>query len=141
MAFTAAQKTLMYEILGLFEGGTFDWYNYNDRVTGEITSVPMHNQISFTVATTRLEVVFTAIEGASDNRETRIGEILTEYDEIDFDVATIVVGGASGASGLRYNPDVKRAHLKDLLERNLGIQIRQLGSGGGGGSRSIRLVT
>lgn len=146
MPFTAVQKTLTYEILGLFQGGTFDWYTYNDRITGEITSVPLANQVSFTVAAARLEVIFTAIEAAGDNREVRIGEILTEYSAISFDVTRIGPGGGGGAGGARYDPDVKRSHMKDLLERNLGIQIRQSGSpagtfgrigSGGGGGRSI----
>ena len=115
-------------------------FTYNDRITGEITSTPFGQSISFTLATTRLNAIYTAIEGAGDNREVRIGEILTEYDDVDFEVATISLGGASGAAGLRFSPIEKRAHLKDLLERNLGIQIRMMDSPGGGGGRSIHLV-
>ncbi len=145
MAFAAEDKSLVNEMLGAFEGGTFDWYQYNDRITGEITSVPLHNQIDFVTVQTQLGVLFTAIEAASDNREQRIKDITAEYKDISFDVTRIGIGGGSGASGARYDPDEKRAHLKDLLERNLGLQIRQVGSGqfrwpGGQGGRMIGVV-
>lgn len=148
MVFTPEQKTLMNEMLGAFEGGTFDWFTYNDRVTGEITSVPFGNQITFAVVQTRLAAIFTAIEASTDGREARIVDITAEYKEIALDVVRVSIGGGGGAAGTRYDPDVKREHLKNLLERNLGIQIRQSSSGqfssarftigtGGGGMRSI----
>lgn len=123
MAFTEAQKTLSYELLGLFQGSLFDWFDYNDRVTGVITSVPITNQIDFTVATARLEVIFTAIEASGDGREARIVSILTEYDDVSLDVTDVKDGGISGMAGVRYKWRSKIIRLKTLLETHLGIHV------------------
>ena len=142
MAFTAAQKTLANELLGLFEGGTYQWFQYVDDKTGENTGVPWTEQISFAVANTAVTASFTAIEAAGDDRENRIGTILSEYDDISLDVMFIKGGGVAGVSGLRYDFRMKIARLKSLLEFHLGIQIR-LASGTGpisdGGGRNIRV--
>lgn len=141
MVFVASQKTLAYELLGLFQGATFDWYQFNDRVTGEVTSVPLHNQINFTIATTRLEAIFTAITAAApaDNRETRIGEILTEYEAISLDLIEVGSGGGGGASGARYSTKKQIFHLRRLLWTHLGIRIYQI-RGNVPSGRSIPIV-
>lgn len=139
MVISANERTLINEMLGAFEGGTFDWFQYNDRVTGEITSVPLTNQLSFSNVQTRLGTIFTAIEAASDDRETEVQAIVAEYKRIRFDVVRIGPGGGGGAAGARYDPTDKRAHMKDLLERNLGLQIRQTGSGAQTG-RSFMII-
>ena len=130
--------------MGLFQGGTFDWYDYNDRVTGAITSVPIHEQIDFTIATDRLSTIIGNIEGGTDGREARIGTILTEYKDISLDVAKIREGGGGGASGARYDPERHRGHLRRLLMTHLGIRVfvRSAGQGGlgGGSARSIGVV-
>ena len=131
MAFTEPQKTLAYELLELFQGGTFDWFEYNDRIAGVSTSVPFTAQINFTVATTRLEAIFTAIEAGSDGREARIITILDEYECIALDTTSIKTGGGGGAAGARFNPFKGRRHLKKLLMINLGIRVRKIGLGEG----------
>lgn len=129
--FTQAQKTLIFELLELFQGTTYDWIDYNDRVTGVITSVPWKQQIDFTVATDRLAVILAAIEAASDGRYDRISTLLTEYNNVATDVATVGMGGGAGTAGARYSPRWKRNRLRELLQLHLGIQVRKVGFGEG----------
>ena len=124
MALLPAQTTLLHELLELFEGGKFDWFDYNARSSGELTSVPLANQISFTVVITRLDAILVGI--AADGREARVIKLLKEYDRIAFDTTRIGIGGGGGASGARYDPEEKRAHLKDLLQLLLGLEIRRV---------------
>ena len=124
MALLPAQKTLLHELLELFEGGKFDWFDYNARSSGELTSVPLANQISFAVVITRLDAIL--IEIAADGREARIIKILNEYESVSLDTTRISIGGGGGASGARYDPAEKRAHLKDLLQLLLGLEIRRV---------------
>lgn len=135
--FSAANKTLMHELLGLFQGSTFDWYDYTDRVTGQITSVPIHSQIDFKKATDRLAVIITALELETDDRKNRIDTVLAEYSDISLDVAEIRSGGGSGASGARYSPERHRRHLRKLLMTHLGIRVfvRSRGQGNLEGAR------
>lgn len=146
------QVTTIFEMLGMFEIGTFDWFQYNDRITGEITSVPLTNQVSFSQADTRLNAIITDIDAKTltDGRQSRVIDLVTEYDEISLDTTRIGPGGASGATGARYNPAEQRLHLKSLLETVLGFALRQeatsLGFHGpgqnifGGGSGSIPVI-
>jgi hypothetical protein len=131
MSFSAAQKTLMYELLGLFQGATFDWFDYNDWTTGLITSVPIHQQLDFSTATTRMNAIIAAIEAGSDGRESRIGAVLTEYGNVSLDT-----GRAHGE--FEYNPAEQRALLRNLLETHLGIRVRQTVMGGSG--RSVQIT-
>lgn len=121
------QVTSINMILGMFEIGTFDWFTYNDRVTGEITSVPLANQVDFTTAQTRLNAIITDIDAQAtvDGRQARVISIITDYDRIQFDVVKIRSGGATGSPGARYDPDEKRFHLKQQLEIVLGFALRQ----------------
>ena len=126
MAFTAAQKTLMYEMLELFQGGTYDWYDYREW-NGVVTSVPFGTQISFSTATDRLDAILTAIEAGSDGRESRIGSILTEYSDISFNTEKITGGGVDSAPGVRWDSDGARRRLTSLLQLHLGIQVYKYG--------------
>ena len=124
-SFTAAQKTLIYELLELFQGTTFDWYEYRTWPGGTVTSVPWAAQIDFALATTRLEAIITAIEASADGSQPRLVTILSEYSDVSTDVAVVAGGGASGASGARYNPARKRERLRRILKWHLGIDVRR----------------
>lgn len=140
MAFTAPQKTLTYELLGMFEGNTYDWFWYRDREDTSIaSSAPVGNQVSFTVATDRLEAIFTAIENASDNREARIGEILVEYDDISLQKISVRTGGTNTAPGARFSTGGQMAHLKLLIETHLGFHI-EASSGSTRGTANSRNI-
>lgn len=140
MAFTAAQKTLAHELLGLFEGSVYDWREYVDGITGETSSVPFGQTIDFTEATTLVAGRFTAIEAGSDNREARIGEILARYSDISLDTARLGPGGADSAPGVRWDPDNERDHLRGLLQAHLGFELRLLRRGPGGPTGSGRSI-
>lgn len=141
MTFTATQRTLAYELLGLFQGGTFDWYDYNDFTTGEIASVPITQQIDFTVAVTRVNAIFaeiTAAVGANEDRETRIGEVLSRYSLISLEDVRVKGGGTAGTPGARYSTDEHIAHLRKLLWTHMGVRVLVHNAPGqGGGGRNI----
>ena len=129
MAFTADQTNLIYEMLELFQGETFTWYDYRTWPATTSTSVPFGQEMDFSTATDALAAILTDIEtnNATQNRETRIGEILTEYGRVEFSTVEIHSGGASGAPGVRYSAAHKRARLKKLLEIQLGFTTRKFG--------------
>jgi hypothetical protein len=122
---TKDEKTLIYELLGVFQGGTFDWYDYNDWTTGEIASVPIHEQVTFQKATDRLEAIIAAINAAdaADGRRARISEVLIDYAAMALETARIGPGGAGGAAGLEYSPTKKRERLRTVLQGHLGIRV------------------
>ena len=62
--FTNSEKTLLYELLGVFQITTYDWFEYITWPAGIVTSTPFGSQIDFSTATTRLEVIIAAIEAA-----------------------------------------------------------------------------
>ncbi len=126
--FTKEEKTSIFELLGLPQGGTLDWYDYSDLTTGLSTSVPIGQQIDFSLATNRLDAILTAIGDADDSgddgRRIAITALINNYDQVNKDVATIGPGGAGlGAEGARYNPDQKRGHLRHLIQDILGFQL------------------
>lgn len=145
MAFDAEQTTLIHEALGLFQGNTYDWYDYNDRITGAVTSVPIHNQIDFSTAITRLAEIIAAIVAGSDGREARIKEILVDYKCVSTDEVEVGFGGAANAQGLRFSTAKNRARHALLLQTHLGIRVRVIGGpaqgiDGEGGGRNISIV-
>jgi len=143
VGFLPSEKTLIYEALGLFQGVTYDWYNYAAWVTGSYGSVPIAQQVDFGVCCTRLEAILTAITAAAptDGRELRIKRILVEYDKIALTVPwSIESGGVEGAFGLRMNVRQGWQRFHDLLEGSLGIHVEIVESPwSGGGSRSIKV--
>lgn len=138
MVISANQRSLANELLGMFEGKTFDWFEYSDREdTTIVSSTPLTNQIDFTKASARLTEIFDAIELAGDDRQTLIADILTEYNDIRLIApGRITVGGTNTAPGMRYSVRGQIAHLKKLLWTNLGFRIRVHGEGG---SRNLRV--
>lgn len=122
--FTDKERAYIYELLAIPQGNTFDFYDYNDKATGVITSVPIHLQVDFTTAVDRIEAIIVQIEiNDPAGRATAIEEILTEYGAIRLDAARIRGGGGGGAMGARYSPFEHRNHLRDLLMRNLGVRV------------------
>lgn len=120
---TDAQRTLIYELLGLFEGGTFTWVDYNERATGVPTSIPFVNQIDFTTATTRLETILTSLETITDGRQARIIVVLAAYLPVSLDTVQIKQGGGGGASGARYSSAKQRRRHKVVLMTLLGFRV------------------
>jgi len=140
MAFTDIQKTLIYELLGMFEGNTYDWFWYRDREDTSIaSSIPVGNQVTFTLARDRLEAIFVSIAGATDNREIRIGEILTEYSDISLQKISVRTGGTNTAPGARYSTSGQIRHLKRLAETHLGFHI-EASSGSTRGTSNSRNI-
>ena len=137
MAFTVDQKTLCYEILGLFEGGTFDWFEYRIKEDTSIASgTPLTNQVSFTLAVARLETIFTDIENGSDGREARIIAITVKYEPISLEQLDIRTGGTNTAPGARFSTRGMRALHRKQLETHLGIHVEASNTGAG---RNIRV--
>jgi len=124
---TKAETTLLYEILGMYQIGTYDWYEYITWPGGVATSVPFGQQIDFSTANTRLDAIITAINAAdsTDGRRERISAVLAEYSAISLDTARISSGGGAGQPGARYDPSEQRAHLKYMLETLLGFKLRK----------------
>ena len=127
MAFTASQKTLVYELLGLYQGGTYNWYDYNSWITGQITSAPFGNSVDFSTATSVLDDNITTIEASGDNREVRIGEILSAYNDISLQEIAIGKGGSCNTEGVRYNTKAHTDKLRDLLEQHVGLHVESEG--------------
>ena len=126
MAFLPLEKNRVYELLGLFPGGTFDIYETAGQVISLPTySVPIYAQASFTAAQTTLEAIIVVIEAAADGREDAIREIITEYATFRLQRPwSIEGGGVEGASGLRMkNSYEHRNWLKHLLEVQLGYRV------------------
>ena len=141
VVFTGPQRTLLFELLGLFQGGTFDWIDYNTRVGGVLTSVPIQNRIDFDTAVSLVNSTMTTIEGlptATDDRQARIVAILDEYSEISLDTIEVGTGGGGGSAGARYSTRKQTRHLKRLLQTHLGIRVRAIGAGQGSLDEAIR---
>ncbi len=144
MSFDEPQKTLIFELLDLFQGGTFDWVDYNTWVGGQVTSVPFKNQLDFALVTTLVTDTIAAIVASGDGREARIKTVIAEYDDISLDTIEVGAGGGGGASGARYSSSKQKRHLKQLLQRHMGIRVRMFGAAqgeiGGNNVRSIRVT-
>ena len=57
----------------MFEGNTYDWFIYRDKIDTSIaSSTPLASQISFTVAKDRLEVIF--IDGETGKPDQHLDE-------------------------------------------------------------------
>lgn len=123
--FTEKEKTLMFEILNMYQGGTFDWFDYSSITTGEIASVPFSNQIDFTKANTALNTNITAIEGGSDGRQARLVEILDKYDTVSLQKMRIGPGGTSGSPGARLDTEEIEEKLRQKVMRNVGLSVVQ----------------
>lgn len=125
--FSAAEKTLIYELLDIPQITTYDWYSYVTWPGGVVTSVPFGSRIDFSTATTRLESILSNIQtnDGTDGRRSRISAIMSEYSDISLDVAQVGGGGGAGQPGARYNPFTHRKHLRQLLEANLGFSLRR----------------
>ena len=123
--FTEKEKTLMFEILSMYQGGTFDWFDYSSITTGEIASVPFGNQIDFTKANTVLNANIVAIEGASDGRQARLVEILAAYDKVSLDKLRVGPGGTSGSPGARFDTEEIEEKLRQKTMRNVGLSVVQ----------------
>ena len=120
---TDAQRTLIYEMLNLFEGGTFTWVDYNERATGVPTSTPFVNQIDFQTATTRLETILTTLETETSGRQARIIVVLAAYLPVSLDSVKIGMGGGGGAAGARYSSARQRGRQKTVLMTLLGFRV------------------
>lgn len=143
MAFLEKEKTLIFELLGMFQGGTFDWFDYNAFITGQITSVPFGNQVDFATAKTVIDSNIADIVASGDGREARIKEILVEYDCISLQEIEIRTGGARDNAGIRYKTSSQELKLRDKLERHIGIHVALTGiptsASRGDNGRSISL--
>ena len=151
MAFTLKQKSLIHELLGLFEGGSFDWIDYSTRAGGVVTDVPTESNIDFSSTVTKVNTAITLVEtqftATTNERETLLKEILDEYSDIRLDTISVGGGGGGGASGARYSSARQIRHLRKMLWTVLGVRIRILGGAAqgqtladGGGSRSIPII-
>jgi hypothetical protein len=148
--FTGEQRTLCFEMLGLPQGATLDWYDYNDWTTGAIASQPMTEQVNFRLARDRLNTILTQIEAldtAVDGRFQRVCDITADYKKYVFNRgASIEEGGVAGVAGLRVDIDARLRNSCELLLKQLGIRVAvhnagQRGVGFGthndGGGRNI----
>ena len=139
MSFDAAQTTLIHELLEIFQGGTFDWFDYNDWVTGEITSVPLNSPMDLSVARDKLTDILAAIVAAAptDGREARIKEVLTEYGCVALNEITVGPGGTSAVPGARFSTSKQRTRLRELLQLNTGIRMRMMNARRDGRNLSV----
>lgn len=139
VAFTDKNRTLISELLGVFQGVTFDWFDYNSSITGEVASVPFGQQIDFSTVATRLDEIIAVIETEVDGRKARVDEILTEYDCVSLQHNSIGPGGASGAAGFRYTTEAHEAKLKRKLEDVIGLRsvVRNIAGRSDGSNTSM----
>lgn len=125
--FTGEQRTLCFEMLGLPQGATLDWFDYNDWTTGAIASTPMTQQINFSQAQSRLSVILDQIEllnTAVDGRFQRVCDITADYKKYVFNRgASIEEGGVAGVAGLRVDIDARLRNSCELLLNQLGIRV------------------
>lgn len=130
--FSIEERNLVFEMLGIVPGGSFFWVDYNAWFGGDLTSVPFSENIDFTLVKTELDSRLDTIQAAdgTDNRRIRISEIIAEYDLIALDTISIGDGGGGGARGSRYSSKGQRRHLRNLLQIQIGMEIRVFGTVG-----------
>jgi hypothetical protein len=120
-------RQAIHECLGSYQGNVFDWYTYNDKITGFPTSVPIHNNIDFSVAVTVLDAHLTAIDGAGDGRDARLETLAQEWLDVSTSVLRIEKGGVAGASGAREDPEEARLRIRAVVSQVVGFRFGATG--------------
>jgi hypothetical protein len=110
-------RQAIHECLGSYQSGSFDWYTYSDKVTGQVTSVPIHNNIDFSTAVNVLDGLLTAIDSAGDGRDARLVTLSQEWIDVSTSVLRIEKGGVAGASGAREDPEEARARIRSVVSQ------------------------
>jgi hypothetical protein len=126
--FTAAQKNMIREILNLFGPANFAWLDYNDKVSGQITSVPLGNTITFNKALTEFNARISDIESKSDpvTGDGRLQSLLvdiTTWIKIRTQPGYFSSGGTAGSAGLRYDPEEHRNLVRDRVTQTVGMRV------------------
>ena len=142
MPFSDKERTLAYNLLNLYQDGTFDWYDYTNITTGEVASVPFHQQIDFVTVKTRVDEILDDIdsESGNDGRLVVAQQILTAYEDIYTEDVEIRVGGTNTSPGVRYSTDSHEEKLRREFVKVMGVislqNIMFSGAAGSGGGRN-----
>ena len=145
---TATDVQAIFECLGAYQGGTVTAYDYNDKISGAVSSVPIQIIVDFSTATTTLNSILAVIDAATDGRWQRLHALAVKYIDVADDTERITTGGTSAAPGLRYDPMDARARARENMFKITGFIFkvnsavdnpspgyRNMGGGHGGASR------
>jgi hypothetical protein len=114
---TPEVRQSIHECLGSYQSGAFTWYTYSDKVTGMVTSVPITNNIDFSVAVNVLDGLLNDIETDTDGRKQRLAVLAQEWTDVSTSVLRIEKGGVAGASGAREDPEEARQRIRAVVSQ------------------------
>jgi hypothetical protein len=124
MAFTADQKSVIYEILGIPENG----YSVNtlSLVHAPYSNVgvwnPSYNTGDFTAMLASIAAQIARVEAIA-SCQTRVSALLTRWDEIGTSSMTAVSKSPSGAEGKIFDAEVERCNIRLRLSNLVGVSV------------------
>lgn len=124
MAFTAAEKSTIYEVFGIPENG----YSVNtlSLVHAPYSNVgvwnPTYNTGDFTTLLASIATQITRVEAIA-TCEVRVRALLTRWDEIGTSSMTTVEKSPSGAEGSIFDAEKERQNIRVRLSNLVGVSV------------------
>ena len=128
MAFTADEKSTIYEVFGIPENGFST--NTLSLVHAPYSNVGVWNTTfnrgDYTTLITAINLQITLTEGIP-SCETRVRNLLVRWDEIGTTSTTAIAKAASGAEGKIFDADNERKNIRIRLSNLIGVSVPEGG--------------
>lgn len=122
MALTDAQKATIFEIFGLPQGGSIKSVTSLVDFPGTLGQVTYPNTVTGDISLVVTELN-TQIAALSASQETRVGTLLTRWDELSATKPVKISVGASGAEGVLADFQRERKNIRNTLANILGFTM------------------